>query len=381
MSARTARLGCRSGTSSWAEPLGPAYLDIDRVSKRFGAATVLHELSLGVAEGEFVSLLGPSGCGKTTLLRIVAGLMAADSGRIGLAGRDLGRLPPHRRNVGVVFQNYALFPHLSVSDNIAFGLRAQRVAKAEIAGRVERALDMIRLGDLRDRSIGQLSGGQQQRVAMARALAVNPALILLDEPLSALDRKLRETMQVELRRMLRALGMTAIFVTHDQEEALALSDRIAVMNAGRIEQLDTPRAIYARPATPFVLDFVGLSTTLAGTVERVEGGEMTVRTALGLVRAPGRAEPGAAVRVALRPESIRVAPPDAECANSFRLPVADRTFLGKTCLLHAALDDGGNGDRVLVEVPGETGATLELGGPILVSWRVADTLVFPGLPA
>ena len=355
-----------------------AYLEIDRVGKRFGGSTVLHELSLSVAKGEFISLLGPSGCGKTTLLRIVAGLMAADGGRIALDGTDLGRLPPHRRNVGVVFQNYALFPHLSVADNIAFGLRAQRVPRAKVVARVERALDMIRLRPMADRSIGQLSGGQQQRVAMARALVVNPALILLDEPLSALDRKLRETMQVELRGMLRSLGMTAIFVTHDQEEALALSDRVAVMNGGRIEQLDTPRAIYARPATPFVLDFVGLSTSLAGTVERTEGAEVEVRTALGTVRAPGRFVRGSPVTVALRPEAMVPGPADAERGNALTLSLADRTFLGKTCLLHAVAEAG---DRVLLELPGEAGAAVPLDRPLPVCWRVADTLVFPRVAA
>jgi putative spermidine/putrescine transport system ATP-binding protein len=351
-----------------------AYLDIARVGRRFGGTTVLDDLSLAVAQGEFVSLLGPSGCGKTTLLRIVAGLLAADTGRVSLAGRELGRLPPHRRNVGVVFQSYALFPHLSVAGNIAFGLRARRMANAEVAAQVSRSLDMIRLSHLADRPVAQLSGGQQQRVALARALAVNPALILLDEPLSALDRKLREAMQVELRRLLRSLGMTAVFVTHDQEEALALSDRIAVMNAGRIEQLGTPRDIYARPATPFVLDFVGLSTALSGTVVRCDGGECEVQTAAGAVRAPGDFMPGAPVTVAMRPESLMLAPPDAARQNTLTLPVTDRTFLGKTCLLHVAATGA---DRILVEVPGDAGEGVRPDAPVTVSWRVPDTLLYP----
>ncbi len=243
---------------------------------------VLDDIALSVGKGEFVSLLGPSGCGKTTLLRILAGLLAPDRGRIILGGRDLGRLPPHRRKVGVVFQNYALFPHLTVSENVAFGLRARGVPKARIAPRVSELLAMVQLGPLAGRPIAQLSGGQQQRVAIARALAVSPDLVLLDEPLSALDRKLRETMQVELRSLLRQLGMTAIFVTHDQEEALALSDRIAVMNTGRIEQLAVPQTIYDRPATPFVLDFVGQATVLHGEVEQQNAQNVLVRTKHGM---------------------------------------------------------------------------------------------------
>jgi putative spermidine/putrescine transport system ATP-binding protein len=351
-----------------------AYLDIAGVEKRFGRATVLDALSLSVAEGEFISLLGPSGCGKTTLLRILAGLLTADAGTVHLAGREMGRLPPHRRNVGVVFQNYALFPHLNVADNIAFGLRARKTPKHEVASRVARALDMIRLPHLADRMVTQLSGGQQQRVAMARALAVNPALILLDEPLSALDRKLRETMQVELRRLLRQLGMTAIFVTHDQEEALALSDRIAVMNAGRIEQLGTPQEIYASPASPFVLDFVGLSTIMTGVVERQDGGEVEVRTGLGLLRAAGRYLPGSDVRIAVRPEKLSLGPPNLHHTNTLLVPIADRTFLGRSCLLHGAVAEP---DRILVETSGEEGEKVAPGSQVQLSWRVADTRLFP----
>ncbi len=217
-------------------PGGAAYLDVVDVAKWFRATPVLQGLGLQVRAGEFVSLLGPSGCGKTTLLRIVAGLLAADRGRVILDGADITRVPAHQRNVGVVFQSYALFPHLSVAENVAFGLKARGTPAAEIGATVGRVLALVRLADHAERSIFALSGGQQQRIAVARALAVRPKLLLLDEPLSALDRKLRETMRMELQHLLRDLGITAIFVTHDQDEALVMSDRIAVMNAGRIEQ-------------------------------------------------------------------------------------------------------------------------------------------------
>ncbi len=284
---------------------GP-YLEIAGVSKRFRATQVLAALDLTVQRGELLSLLGPSGCGKTTLLRILAGLITPDTGRIRLGARDLARIPAHKRNVGVVFQSYALFPHLTVADNVAFGLRAKRMATDAVAARVAQVLAMVRLEALAERPIAALSGGQQQRIAVARALAVTPDLILLDEPLSALDRKLREVMQVELRRMLRDLGMTAIFVTHDQDEALVLSDRIAVMNEGRIEQIDVPERIYARPATPFVLDFVGTSARFRGTVAATAGGRMRVDTAAGPIVAPGDLALGAAALVAVRPEKIEL---------------------------------------------------------------------------
>ena len=243
-----------------------SFLDVAGAEKSFGAATVLGGVDLGVAKGEFVSLLGPSGCGKTTLLRIVAGLLGVDRGTVKLDGQDITALPPHKRDVGVVFQNYALFPHLTVAENVAFGLKARGRGAGETREAVARFLDLVHLADFADRSVRALSGGQQQRVAVARALAVRPKLLLLDEPFSALDRKLRETMQIDLRRLLRELGTTSVFVTHDQDEALTMSDRIAVMNRGAIEQFDTPEAIYRRPATAFALEFVGLSSRLAGTV-------------------------------------------------------------------------------------------------------------------
>jgi putative spermidine/putrescine transport system ATP-binding protein len=350
------------------------YLDIAGVAKRFRQTTVLNDLSLSVARGEFISLLGPSGCGKTTLLRVLAGLLAADRGRVTLDGRDLGALPPHRRNIGVVFQNYALFPHLSVADNIGFGLRARRRPKAEIAEAVRRALAMIRLEQVADRSVAQLSGGQQQRVAVARALAVNPSLILLDEPLSALDRKLREIMQVELRQILRGAGMTAIFVTHDQEEALALSDRIAVMNAGVIEQLGSPSDIYARPATPFVLDFVGLATTVAGTVRSSGGAEVELDTPSGPVRAPGRLLNGARAMIAVRPENVRLGRAEGDGWTGMAATATAETFLGSRRLLHAR---GDAGDPIVIELANTAAPAVDAGQRIEIAWRVSDSLLYP----
>jgi putative spermidine/putrescine transport system ATP-binding protein len=222
--------------------LGLPHLIVRNVSKRFGTTTVLDRVDLTIRRGELVTLLGPSGCGKTTLLRAIAGLAQPDQGQVELAGRDITLVPPHRRNVGVVFQSYALFPHLTVAGNIAFGLKVRGRARAEIEAAVERALSLVKLEHLAKRRISALSGGQQQRVALARAIAVEPDVLLFDEALSALDRKLREEMQVELRRLLQNVGATAIFVTHDQDEALTMSDRVAVMNKGRIEQLAEPRA-------------------------------------------------------------------------------------------------------------------------------------------
>ena len=354
---------------------GDAHLQVQDVSKRFRQTTVLDGISLEVGQGEFVSLLGPSGCGKTTLLRLLAGLLAPDGGRVRLGGRDMGRLPPHRRNVGVVFQNYALFPHLTVAENVAFGLRARRRPRAGIAPRVAELLALVQLSHLAQHPVAQLSGGQQQRVAIARAVAPGPDLLLLDEPLSALDRKLRETMQVELRALLRQLGMTAVFVTHDQEEALALSDRIAVMNAGRIEQLATPETIYARPATPFVLDFVGQATVLHGRVTEARDGTVLVQTAHGVVQAPGHIMPGVPASVAVRPERIRVGAPEPGWTG-IALPVADRTFLGRSCLLHGAV---ALPDRAVVELPADAAVTP--GAAIPIAWRVPDGMLFPAPPA
>ena len=350
------------------------HLQVSAVVKHFGAHTVVDGLDFAVERGELVSLLGPSGCGKTTLLRLIAGLVKADAGRITLAGRELAAVPAHRRNVSVVFQNYALFPHLSVRENVGFGLRARQVPPATAGPQVDEALALVRMQAFAERPVTQLSGGQQQRVAVARALVVQPDLLLLDEPFSALDRKLRETMQIELKALLRARGMTAVFVTHDQDEALTVSDRIAVMNAGRIEQFTDPGTLYTRPATAFALDFVGLSTRLAGQVAQVDGGRLTIATAAGPLRADAGFARGSPVLVGVRPERIRlgVGGPDD---NTVQALVGDIVPLGARTHVYAQAADG---DRLLCELPGTTGlGGLAPGAETALHWPVADTLVYP----
>jgi putative spermidine/putrescine transport system ATP-binding protein len=348
-----------------------AFLNVAGAEKSFGAATVLGGVDLGVRQGEFVSLLGPSGCGKTTLLRIVAGLLGVDHGTVKLDGQDITALPPHKRDVGVVFQNYALFPHLTVAENVAFGLRARRRSPAETKEAVQRFLALVHLSDFADRSVRALSGGQQQRVAVARALAVRPKLLLLDEPFSALDRKLREGMQIDLRRLLRELGTTSVFVTHDQDEALTMSDRIAVMNGGAIEQLDTPQEIYRRPATAFALEFVGLSSRLFGTVVGQQGDLVAVETAFGRLVAPGSFVSGAQVMLAVRPERITVDRP-GEFALSARL--RDAVFQGAKVQLHFETTGG---DQLMAETADLPQGVPAPGTEMKLGWAVADTLIYP----
>lgn len=350
-----------------------AYLQMRGVSKAFRNTSVIEGLDFAIARNEFVSLLGPSGCGKTTMLRMIAGLLPADSGAILLDGTDITRTPPHRRDVGVVFQNYALFPHLTVAENVAFGLEARGVARDEIRRQVPSALELVRMSEFAQRPVTALSGGQQQRVAVARALAVKPKLLLLDEPLSALDRKLRETMQIELRRILRAQGITAIFVTHDQDEALVMSDRIAVMNAGRIEQIGTPTQIYEQPASAFVLEFVGLSSRLTGTVSTTDGSAIAVETAIGTVKAAAGFTRGARVMLAVRPEHVTLGTP-GEGDNGASLTLEDIVYLGSKTQLY--LKGGSEDARITVEVAGAT-AIPEPGSLVSLRWPVRDTLAFP----
>jgi putative spermidine/putrescine transport system ATP-binding protein len=303
-------------------------------------------------------------------LRIVAGLLAADRGTVRLDGEDITAKPPHRRDVGVVFQNYALFPHLTVAENVAFGLKARKRATADIAPTVKRFLELVHLTDFADRSVRALSGGQQQRVAVARALAVGPKLLLLDEPFSALDRKLRETMQIELRRLLRELGTTAVFVTHDQDEALTMSDRIAVMYRA-LTHLATPEEIYRRPATAFALGFVGLSSRLAGTVACNDQGMVTVETAFGPLRAAGNFVAGAPVLLAVRPERIRVnAPGDYALIARLR----DAVFQGSKVQLHFETQGS---DRLMVETADLADGVPAPGTEMKLGWAVSDTLIYP----
>ncbi|MBF9050429.1 ATP-binding cassette domain-containing protein [Roseobacter sp. HKCCD9010] len=304
-------------------------LSIGAVSKRFGSITVLQDCSLDVAEGEIVTLLGASGCGKTTLLRCIAGFWDAEQGAIEIDGRNVSGMPVNRRPVGVVFQSYALFPHLTVARNVGYGLRMRGVSRSEIEARVAEALDTVSLAEFADRYPAQLSGGQQQRVAVARVLVLQPRVLLLDEPFSALDAKLRSAMQVELRQLIKRLGLTAIFVTHDQEEALTMSDRIAVMRAGQIEQVAAPDTVFDHPSTAYVADFIGTSNFWGaeagnGTVALPDG--QTAQTDL-----------SGKVQVMTRPHNLRVAP---EGTSPWRGTVSFHRTVGALIEYHVDMPDG-----------------------------------------
>ncbi len=353
------------------------------VSRRFADLTAVDRVSLRVGDGEFFSLLGPSGCGKTTTLRLIAGFELPTEGAVLLQGEDITRRPPHVRNVGMVFQNYALFPHLSVFENVAFGLRLRRVPAEHVRSRVTRALAMVRLEGLDQRMPSQLSGGQQQRVALARALVIRPAVVLLDEPLGALDLKLRKAMQLELKTLQREVGLTFIYVTHDQEEALTMSDRIAVMEGGRILQVADPLTIYDQPASRFVADFIGLSNFLAGRVLDVSREWATVEvTGPTTIRAPrsGEPTPGQHVTVAVRPERMRLeagAPDERPEPGSNQVSgiVRDVVFTGSDTQYFVALD----GEVVQVRVQNQSArGTLPqpvAGQRVRVSWDVSSTRV------
>jgi spermidine/putrescine transport system ATP-binding protein len=345
----------------------PAEIRLVDLEKRFGTILAVDGVTLDVRPGEFFSLLGPSGCGKTTTLRMIGGFELPTHGRILLRERDITHDPPDKRPVNMVFQHYALFPHLDVGENVGFGLRRRKVERREIDRRVGEALELVRLEGFERRRPTQLSGGQQQRVALARALVNRPTVLLLDEPLGALDLKLRRQLQIELKRIQAEVGITFVYVTHDQEEALTMSDRIAVMHAGRIEQLGTPEELYERPATRFVADFIGSTNLLRGTVEpdgsiRLSSGEIARAAHDGL-------RTGAEVEISLRPESIELVPADA--AGAIRGQVEQAAYLG-TNLSYQVRTAGG---LSLAVVTAKTGVRLPVGSDVAVTWLPSEALV------
>ena len=344
-------------------------LSLKNVSKAFDDKTVLNSLDLDILDGEFITLLGPSGCGKTTLLRLMAGFEQPDTGAVSLSGHDITHAAPEHRPLNTVFQNYALFPHMSVYDNVAYGLKMEKRPRDEIRQRVDEVLAMVQLQDFARRKPHQLSGGQQQRVAIARAVVKRPQLLLLDEPLSALDYKLRRTMQVELKRLQRELGITFVFVTHDQEEALSMSDRVVVLKDGAIQQLGTPREIYERPANLFTARFVGETNLFPGYLTSVEDTGITLDI-LGLSRTlqkPGfTLRKGEQVNVLLRPEDIRVLAPEDEKGLAGR--IVERNYKGSTLDSVIHLEDG---TEVLASEffdEDDPAFDYKLGEPVRVSW-------------
>lgn len=338
------------------------FLELSGVNKRFGDQVAVENFSLSVEKGEFISLLGPSGCGKTTTLQMIAGFVEASGGAIHLNGRDLTKVKPAKRGLGIVFQSYALFPHMTAAENVAFGLEMRGVAKPERAVRVKEALQMVGLAGYEDRHPRRMSGGQQQRVALARALVIKPELLLLDEPLSNLDAKMREEMQIELRRLQRTIGTTTILVTHDQHEAMALSDRVVVMSKGRIEQIDTPLTAYESPATPFVAGFLGKTNELAGSVR-----DGTVECG-GLRHPTSEDTPAGLVTINVRPEKIFFA------EKGLAAKVASRIFQGNSWLYQCDTEAG----PVLVIRQNDGVRPAEEGQSVYLDWRDADMTLRAG---
>lgn len=363
-------------------PATAGQLSIRGLRKDFGDVTAIKDLDLEIHAGEFLSLLGPSGCGKTTLLRMLAGFEMPTDGVVELGGTDLVGVPAHRRPVNTVFQAYALFPHMNVAENVAYGLKQSKTPKKEIGQRVHEALAMVRMLDFADRRPVQLSGGQQQRIALARALVNRPTVLLLDEPMSALDRKLREEMQVELKLLQRRLGITFVFVTHDQEEALAMSDRIVVMYDGKIQQIGSAQEVYTRPANSFVAGFIGKQNFVQATVESQDGGRVQLRSVNGTAIHPVAAEAngapldiGQVVQVAIRPEAmrLRLAEGEAPAPNSVPGRIAGVSFLGDIVQYVLLI---GPGKEIIARVPHSRAVQLPTDQDVLIEWDAEDAKVY-----
>ncbi|HEY6329389.1 MAG TPA: ABC transporter ATP-binding protein [Blastocatellia bacterium] len=350
-------------------------VDLIQITKHFGDLVAVDHVSLQVNSSEFVTLLGPSGCGKTTLLRIIGGFISPDHGKVVLNGADVTASPPYRRDVCTVFQQYALFPHMTVADNVAFGLERRRIARDEIKSRVEQALDMVQMSGLEQRRPSELSGGQQQRVAVARALVLQPKVLLLDEPLAALDLKLRKQMQLELKGLQRRLGISFIYVTHDQEEALTMSDRIAVMNRGHIEQVGSAAEVYDRPKTEFVADFIGLSNILEGSVVTANGETLVLDVGGYKVEAASpnsgqninlSAQIGTTCRFMVRPEKIVISP--AESPGGIPASIETVVYLGESTRWGMKLSCGPQVQAIRQNSGSSAAVQLEIGQQVSISW-------------
>lgn len=353
------------------QPQAALPITVRHVTKTYGKVHALDDVSLDVKSGEFLTLLGPSGSGKTTLLMVMAGFTRPDRGSLKFGNSEMIRTAPHLRNVGMVFQNYALFPHMTVAGNVGYPLRLRKIAKPDIAARVERALETVQLGGYGDRRIDQLSGGQKQRVALARSIVFEPRILLMDEPLSALDKKLRDRMQIELRHLHDKLGMTTVYVTHDQREALTMSDRIAVVNFGRIQQLAAPQELYDRPANRFVADFIGdsafLPVTRTGSTVSYAGELLALTQPLPEARS---------LMLMIRPERVQLSPPDdGKERNGFAATVTELVYQGDSYLLYARLTDGAEISLRGAVRDGTVAALPKIGEAVVLALDPGDTVI------